>query len=241
MSGIFKKLLLGLLAIAVLGIAFFFFYVVKTPHYSLYQIHKAVQSHDTVLFEKHVDLDSIYSKGINDLVSSGLKGKKSIGIDPITAGIIKLVKPTVVNALKDATLESVRKESPKGKVQPAPNGNGQPAQNGNDKTPKKKNNNENAIPLLKKLKERVDVSNLKIKDSSITEKEPGVATVAAVLHNIKLNKDFNVNMRMEKQADGEWQIKEMTNFVEFLKEVEEATKQAAKEAANETLQEKKQQ
>ena len=240
MSGIFKKLLLGLVAIAVLGIAFFFFYVVKTPHYSLYQIHKAVQSHDTVLFEKHVDLDNIYSKGINDLISSGLKGKKSIGIDPLTAGIIKLVKPTVVNALKDATLESVSREAPKGKVQPAPNGSAQPAQNGNEKM-SKKNKNENAIPLLKKLKERVDVSNLKLKDSSITEKEPGVATVAAVLHNIKLNKDFNVNFRMEKQADGEWQIREMTNFVEFVKEVEEATKQAAKEAANETLQEKKQQ
>ena len=49
MSNIFKKIGLGLAALLVLCAAFFFLYVVKTPHYSLYQIHKAVQTHDTVL------------------------------------------------------------------------------------------------------------------------------------------------------------------------------------------------
>ena len=57
----------------------------------------------------------------------------------------------------------------------------------------------------------------------------------------KLNKDFNINFRMDKLANGEWQIKEITNFVELLTKVEEATKQAAREAVNETVQEKKKQ
>ncbi len=50
MSGFLKKIGLGILAVVILGLAFFFFYVVKTPQYSLYLIHKAVQSHDTVSF-----------------------------------------------------------------------------------------------------------------------------------------------------------------------------------------------
>ena len=237
MSNLLKKIGIGLLILVVAGFAFFFLYVVKTPHYSLYQIHKAVQSHDTTLFEQHVDLDSIYSKGIDDLIVSAVKGKKSIGLDFITAGILKLVKPTAVHALRDATLDSVRKVPAKDKIQPGQNGSSPASQKQDDK----KNKKENSIPLLKKLKERVDVSNLKIKDASVTMNEGSTADVAVVLHNHKLNKDFNVIMRMTKLYNGEWQIKEITNFVEFLTEVEEATKQAAKEAANETLQEKKQQ
>lgn len=237
MSNLLKKLGAGLLVLAVAGFAFFFLYVVKTPHYSLYQIHKAVQSHDTTLFEQHVDLDSIYGKGIDDLIVSAVKGKKTIGLDIFTAGILKLVKPTVVHALCDATLESIRKVPAKDKVQPGQNENGQTIQKKEDK----KNKKENSIPLLQKMKERVDVSNLKIKDASVTTNEGGTADVAVVLHNHKLNKDFNVTMRMTKLYNGEWQIKEITNFVEFLTEVEEATKQAAKEAAKETVQEKKKQ
>ena len=237
MSNLFKKIGIGLLVLAVAGFAFFFLYVVKTPHYSLYQIHKAVQSHDTTLFEQHVDLDSIYGKGIDDLIVSAVKGKKTIGLDIFTAGILKLVKPTVVHALCDATLESIRKVPAKDKVQPGQNENGQTIQKKEDK----KNKKENSIPLLQKMKERVDVSNLKIKDASVTTNEGGTADVAVVLHNHKLNKDFNVTMRMTKLYNGEWQIKEITNFVEFLTEVEEATKQAAKEAAKETVQEKKKQ
>ena len=237
MSNLLKKIGIGLLILVVAGFAFFFLYVVKTPHYSLYQIHKAVQSHDTTLFEQHVDLDSIYSKGIDDLIVSAVKGKKSIGLDFITAGILKLVKPTAVHALRDATLDSVRKVPAKDRIQPGQNGSSPASQKQDDK----KNKKENSIPLLKKLKERVDVSNLKIKDASVTMNEGSTADVAVVLHNHKLNKDFNVIMRMTKLYNGEWQIKEITNFVEFLTEVEEATKQAAKEAANETLQEKKQQ
>lgn len=240
MSGMIKKIGLGLLALAMLGFAFFFLYVAKTPHYSLYQIHKAVQGHDTALFEQHVDLDSIYGKGIDDLIAAAVKGKKNIGLDFFTGGILKLVKPTVVHALRDATLESVRKVPAKGTPQPGLK-NGQTAQTEADKPAQKKNKLENTIPLLQKMKERVDVSNLKIKDATVTRKDDATTDVAVVLHNHKLNKDFNVVMRMAKLYNGEWQIREIVNFVEFLTEVEEATKQAAKEAARETVQEKKKQ
>ena len=160
-----------------------------------------MQSHDTVSFEQHVDLDTIYSKGIDDLIASGLKGKKSIGADPFSASIIKLVKPTVVKAMKDATLESVSRKAPKDVAPTVSKETGQTGQN--DKALKKKNRKEDAIPLVKKLKERVDVSNLKIKDASITQKNSNTADISALLHNNKLNKDFNINFRMDKIANGE--------------------------------------
>jgi len=239
MSGIFKKLFIGLLFLLVLCAAFFFLYVVKTPHYSLYQIHKAVQTHDTVLFERHVDLDTMYSKGLNDLISAGLKGKKNIGVDLFAAGIIKAMKPMVVSAMKDATLDSVRKV--KSKQVQAQDNNGQPAQTEKESLKKQKNKIENSIPLLQKLKKMLDVSNLKIKDGSVVKTENNSAAVAVILHDEELNKDFTVNLRMEKQAGGEWQIKEITNFVDVLTEMNDAMKEAVKKAAKESVQDKKEQ
>jgi len=228
---VLKKIGAVLLAVLAAGMAFFFLYVVKTPYYSLYRIHKAVQNHDIVLFEKHVDLDSIYSKGINDLIASGLKGKKGTGIDPFAAGIIKLLKPTVIQTMKDATLESVKKQS-------VPSGHeGDTLQKDNNKPAKAKKKKENAIPFVKKLKARLDVSNLKITDAKVTEKENNKAKVVILLHDKKLNKDFNLDLLMGKLTDGEWQIKEITNFVSFLAEVEKETKKAVKETAEETARE----
>ena len=237
MSNIFKKIGLGLLALLALGTAFFFLYAVKTPHYSLYQIHKAVQTHDTVLFEKHVDLDNMYSKGLNDLISAGLKGKKNIGVDLFAAGIIKAMKPMVVSAMKDATLDSVRKEKSNDKALAA-NNSGQPAGTEKESLKKQKNKIENAIPLLQKLKKMLDVSNLKIKDGSVSKTENNSATVSVILHDEELSRDFTVDLRMEKQPDGEWQIKEITNFVDVLTEMNDAMKTAVKKAAKETVQAK---
>ncbi|MER2138866.1 MAG: DUF2939 domain-containing protein [Succiniclasticum sp.] len=240
MSNIFKKIGLGLAALLVLCAAFFFLYVVKTPHYSLYQIHKAVQAHDTVLFERHVDLDTIYSKGLNDLISSGFKGKKNIGVDLFAAGVIKAMKPMVVSAMKDATLDSVRREKKNKQVQ-APNNDGQAAQTEKESLKKQKNKIENSIPLLQKLKKLLDVSNLKIKDGSVGKVENNAAGVSVILHDEELNKDFTVNLRMEKQAGDVWQIKEITNFVDVLTEMNDAMKEAVKKAAKESVQDKKDQ
>lgn len=240
MSNIFKKIGLGLAALLVLCAAFFFLYVVKTPHYSLYQIHKAVQTHDTVLFERHVDLETIYSKGLNDLISSGFKGKKNIGVDLFAAGVIKAMKPMVVIAMKDATLDSVRREKKNKQVQ-APNNDGQPAQTEKESLKKQKNKIENSIPLLQKLKKLLDVSNLKIKDGSVGKVENNAAGVSVILHDEDLNKDFTVNLRMEKQSGDVWQIKEITNFVDVLTEMNDAMKEAVKKAAKESVQDKKDQ
>ena len=181
----------------------------------------------------------MYSKGLNDLISSGLKGKKNIGVDLFAAGIIKAMKPMVVSAMKDATLDSVRKE--KKDKQVSTQNNGQSAQTEKESLKKQKNKIENSIPLLQKLKKMLDVSNLKIKDGSVVKTENNSAAVAVILHDEELNKDFTVNLRMEKQAGDIWQIKEITNFVDVLTEMNDAMKEAVKKAAKESVQNKKEQ
>ena len=106
---------------------------------------------------------------------------------------------------------------------------------------KQKNKIENSIPLLQKLKKMLDVSNLKIKDGSVGKVENNSAGVSVILHDEELNKDFTVNLRMEKQAGDIWQIKEITNFVDVLTEMNDAMKEAVKKAAKESVQDKKEQ
>ena len=53
-------LLFAVIAIAA-AVAWYFAYWVKTPQYSLGLIGSAVQKHDFAAFEKHVDMETLYS------------------------------------------------------------------------------------------------------------------------------------------------------------------------------------
>ena len=66
------KKLRYLLLFAVIAIAatvvWYFAYWVKTPQYSLGLIGTAVQKHDFAAFEKHVDMETLYSSAYDDVV-----------------------------------------------------------------------------------------------------------------------------------------------------------------------------
>lgn len=66
-----RKLLLsvlGLVAVSVVG----FYYYTTTPTYSVLQIRNAVQDHDVALFEKHVDVDTLFNRLIDDVMAQAL-------------------------------------------------------------------------------------------------------------------------------------------------------------------------
>ncbi len=107
MSNSLKKVGLALLAVIVIGFAFYNLYWVKTPQYSLTLIQKAIQTHDVNSFEQHVNLDSIYNKGIDDLLAASMKGQGISKMDAFSAGIIQMLKPNLVSWLKGLTLEAV--------------------------------------------------------------------------------------------------------------------------------------
>lgn len=60
-------LLFAVIAIAA-AVAWYFAYWVKTPQYSLGLIGSAVQKHDFAAFEKHVDMETLYSSAYDDVV-----------------------------------------------------------------------------------------------------------------------------------------------------------------------------
>lgn len=116
-------------------------------------------------------------------------------------GILQMMKPAIVNELKAKTLEEIKGVD-----------NGQSS---------KKNQ---ATKMAEDLQEKADVKNADFKDITVVSKENGEAIVALTLHNKKFNKDFELKVKMAELQDGTWKLKEITNPVEFLVEVDKADK-----------------
>ena len=116
-------------------------------------------------------------------------------------GILQMIKPAIVNELKAKTLEEIKGVD-----------NGQSS---------KKNQ---ATKMAEDLQEKADVKNADFKDITVVSKENGEAIVAVTLHNKKFNKDFELKVKMAELQDGTWKLKEITNLVDFLVEVDKADK-----------------
>ena len=116
-------------------------------------------------------------------------------------GILQMIKPAIVNELKVKTLEEIKGVD-----------NGQSS---------KKNQ---ATKMAEDLQEKADVKNADFKDITVVSKENGEAIVALTLHNKKFNKDFELKVKMAELQDGTWKLKEITNPVDFLVEVDKADK-----------------
>ena len=116
-------------------------------------------------------------------------------------GILQMMKPAIVNELKAKTLEEIKGVD-----------NGQSS---------KKNQ---ATKMAEDLQEKADVKNADFKDITVVSKENGEAIVALTLHNKKFNKDFELKVKMAELHNGTWKLKEITNPVDFLVEVDKADK-----------------
>ena len=197
-----KKIGLGVVVAILCALAFYFLYWTKTPVYSANIIRESIAKHDVVTFEKHVDMDTLYSKGYDDaIIAIDRIEKNGISTNPFAMGILQMMKPAIVNELKARTLEEIK---------------------GVDNAQSSKNNQ--ATKMAEGLQEKADVKNADFKDITVVSKENGEAIVALILHNKKFNKDFELRVKMTELQDGTWKLKEITNLVDFLVEVDKADK-----------------
>ena len=95
--------------IIILLICYFgYSYWTRTPKYSLYQIAKAIQHHDIELFNKHVDVNTVANRLIDDLIISAPKQKEEeetsewgkMGQE-LGKGLINLMKPRLAEIMKE--------------------------------------------------------------------------------------------------------------------------------------------
>ena len=101
MNNKFKKIVAVLAALAILTSGWYFFYWLKTPQHSIALIADAVRQHDLKTFEKHVDMDNLYSKAYDDVVAVTFGSDKDA--NPIIVAIVKGIKGLAVPLLTSET------------------------------------------------------------------------------------------------------------------------------------------
>lgn len=206
-----KKIGIGIVAVMLCALAFYFLHWVKTPVYSIKLIRDSIAQHDTVAFEKHVDLDTIYNKGFDDFIVAQSKISGDDILDnPLAAGMVQMMKPSIVSKFKTETLELMKgTDAAKNTANP---------QTGTQ-------SNVPADGASQTLNQKGKMNYMSYKDASVISKESDTAIVAIALHDRLVDKDFTLKVKMSKLDDGSWKLKELTNLAEFLIEYDKAEKE----------------
>ena len=208
MNNKFKKIVAVLAALAILTSGWYFFYWLKTPQHSIALIADAVRQHDLKTFEKHVDMDNLYSKAYDDVVAVTFGSDKNA--NPIIVAIVKGIKGLAVPLLTSETRSYIiHGDKPDGdaEVQKSiPAGN------------------ENGAEIVDNLKSRTGFGSLKYEGVENTDINDDNAIVSIKLRDEKLSRDFILKIKMQQLDDGLWRLQEITNLQDFMKEREEAVK-----------------
>lgn len=212
-----KKLmcLIALIVAAVGGVLFYFLYWVKMPAYSIYLAYDAAKSHDIAKFERHVDLNSVYTKAVDAIFD------KMLNKEQVIRGIPAQLRDATVAQLVAKTKEEIIKDKSNKPVQTAP---AKPAL-------VKEDNKDILSALLNMPKEylhrymeqRLNFQYMRFKGISTSEKfGNNEVIVTGKFHDIQLDRDFQLKLRMKELDDGKWQITEIVNVVDIVIERDKA-------------------
>ena len=211
-----KKLmfLVAVIACIVIGAGYYFLYFIKTPAYSIYQAYEAAKNHDVAKFEEHVDIESVYGNAYDQIAA------KTVAKNPTLDKIFGGVKKYVVADLSDKAREAIAKKSEEQKAQ--------------ESAPEiKKKKSENILDILdvgeqvkdeeKRFMERhLNFKYMRFKDVTTTERQDGSAIVTGKFHDIQVDKDFYLKLKLVPNANSGWKVTEVSNALDIVLERDKA-------------------
>ena len=199
-----------------IGFGVYFYYWIERPTYAAEQICIAVKGGNAALFEKYVDLQSVYgnaydqyseilveeqSKKIKDpkWLSRKLSGKMAISV-------LRTFKPEVVDTLKNLTLKNIENRNKK-----------------NDKdierTESKHGISNLFVKLLETIAEENDLKDLDVIDFDIEKISDNSAEGYVNFKNRVKEVQFTIKFRMERVTGSNWKVVKITNLTEILNRI----------------------
>ena len=197
-----KKLWILLLAAALAAGAagWYFLYYVKTPAYTIRLLKNAAAAHDTAAFETHMDLRAVIDRGFDDLMTAGLS--ESSG-DAAQAEEIRqiagAIKPAVVEQLREYILQAVA------------------AGQWND-------GKDDGAGQLYAIAERAGITDFSAGKAQVVSEEGGRARISVETSHPDMEKPFAIEAELARLPDGTWQVRELSNFGDFLTALRAAQK-----------------
>lgn len=192
----------------VVGIGGYMYYK-RTPTYTLSLIRDSVQKHDYETFSKHVDTKNLLSTAFDDIVTHTMGDlQEQKGLNAMAAGLVNLMKPSIVDALQNKIEQAVK------------GGDSKPADNAQSA-----NKNINTEKAANNMQEKLHFDRTKFKDVAYTnDNGDGFSIVGITLTDEFLSKDFILELKMKQLDDGTWQILNIYNLNDYLTEIEQAEK-----------------
>lgn len=97
-----KKAIIGIIVILVLGAAAFYVFT-GTPRYSLYKLKKAIENHDSITFNKYVDVERV----VDGIVAEATSEVDNSEENEFLAGFAQAMMGSLRTGIKDALNKSV--------------------------------------------------------------------------------------------------------------------------------------
>jgi hypothetical protein len=198
------KIGLALLLLILLGTAFYFFYWIRTPIYSINIIRTSVKQHDVATFEKHVDLDQLVSQTFDSFLEAQIELDPKIN-PQLVKGLAIFGKPIATNALKGYILNQIGTSKPEMKT---------------TESSGKKNKGQTVDDFSKKS----GIDSLDFKGFGSTKTDGDMALVEIKFFEKELKKDFTLVLKMVKLEDGTWKLIEVENLKQHLVDYSKAQK-----------------
>lgn len=201
-----KKYFIFTLAAILFISCFGYWYWLRTPQYSLKVIKEAVETHDLGKFEKHVDIDTLVSRLVDQLLDTRLNNKSTIQdeqANAFAAGLVKMLKPQLVSMAKDQIRSYVEKGTPE--------------------SPQKDTTEPAPTFSINDFYKNTGGGSVNMKGIEYVNKDGKLAVVGLKLFYPKLNADVILELKM-REMDGYWQVAEINNLSAFLHKIEELEK-----------------
>lgn len=201
-----RVLIPSMLVVALVGGFFVHRHYTRRPEYSLHQIQRALEIHDVAKFEKHVDLESVTSRLIDDALASSSQGTESLQDGPealgsaIGAGLIQLMKPRLVSAFRDQVLRWVETGSV-----------GDQRDSASADAPE---------ISLNSMFRRAGAGEGGFRGIDYVKKQGKIALVGLGLRNATLESDLAVELKL-RDVGGYWQLVELSNLPQLLARIEQ--------------------
>ena len=191
-------------AVSVLVVAVFsgFYYWTTTPEYSLLKIKDAIESHDSVLFNKHVDVETVVSRGVDVIFEQSMandagsaSGAEALG-SKIAAGMLAMMKPKIVEYATNKINIAIEGTTNKG---------------------------DESKPVSGKAASLKNIESFFGSDSDLKQsyvrKEGNIAYFGLERFDEKLQDTITLEFKLRKN-DGYWQVIEASNLREMLQRLE---------------------
>ncbi len=217
-----KTLLLLPVLLLICAMGYYFLYWCRTPLYAVNEVRDSVKNHDVVRFEKYVDLHSVIDKAFEDIIVAESKiNNDNLTSNPFAMGILHMLKPSVVDLLVEEAKAAIADNKEENEQSSKPQRKTDPITDA----------------MRSNIEKKIYIDKLKVDDIELESTQDNEAVVALTLKHKETDQDFILKLKMLANDEGIWQIKGITNLVDFIVELDAAQKKL-QTTANKPLLEK---